>query len=162
MHLFNPSDKDNLHLSGEAETKALLLVSQARLHLSIESNISNLWFWVARLALKLPISLVVILFENILSGGCAGSLSLLVVQSIDYTRTRYTPGRPWSSGRLGMSVMPGRPTSGPKHLSFCTCILKRLIRAMVDVVESWDGEDGLRGKGGSSIVRAHKTKCDHL
>ena len=79
------------------------------------------------MAFKLPISLVVILFENILSGGCAGSLSLLVVQSIDYTRTRYTPGRPWSSGRLGRSVMPGRPTSsGPKHLSFCTCILNTL------------------------------------
>ena len=26
--------------------------------------------------------------KNILSGGCAGSLSLLFVQSIDYTRTR--------------------------------------------------------------------------
>ena len=28
------------------------------------------------------------LSKNILSGGCAGSLSLLFVQSIDYTRTR--------------------------------------------------------------------------
>ena len=26
--------------------------------------------------------------KNILSGGCAGSLSLVLVQSIDYTRTR--------------------------------------------------------------------------
>ena len=37
--------------------------------------------------------------KNILSGGCAGSLSLCFVQSIDYTRTRLATDAKNSSGK---------------------------------------------------------------
>ena len=50
-------------------------------------------------------------FKNILSGGCAGSLSLLFVQSIDYTRTRLGVDARNPAGQ--------RQFTGDKQQQFC-------------------------------------------
>ena len=58
--------------------------------------------------------------KNILSGGCAGSLSLVLVQSIDYTRTRL--------------AVDAKSTGGQRQFSGIIDVYVKTIRA-----------DGVRG-----------------
>ena len=60
--------------------------------------------------------------KNILSGGCAGSLSLLFVQSIDYTRTR-----------LAVDTMSAK-TGGQRQFSGIVDVYVKTVKA-----------DGVRG-----------------
>ena len=67
--------------------------------------------------------------KNILSGGCAGSLSLCFVQSIDYTRTRLATDAKIASG-------------------------KRQFNGIIDVYVKTVKSDGIRG-----LYRGFMTSC---
>ena len=67
--------------------------------------------------------------KNILSGGCAGSLSLLFVQSIDYTRTRLATDAKNASG-------------------------KRQFNGIIDVYVKTVKSDGIRG-----LYRGFSVSC---